>query len=218
MPSLKESLVCPTGLLVTSRLLEIWCERERERGKKSQVARYSASMWLLYELLFRQYATHCSFGASIYFYLFIGTCGDRTESDQNRQTTLDSQRSGRSEESFHWDRCGPMSQECERFFVQEACFYVLRLPHLPVCCSGSRWNGTDLGSGSVKNIKDWLLTWSLCIALSLFMWPSCSTFLPTAHSSMSRGVRSQCGLLPWLKTKRFSKRLQQRMGSRAPPG
>lgn len=26
-------------------------------------------------------------------------------------------------ESFHWDRCGPLSQECERFFVQEACFY-----------------------------------------------------------------------------------------------
>jgi folate receptor len=24
---------------------------------------------------------------------------------------------------FHWDRCGPLSQECERFFVQEACFY-----------------------------------------------------------------------------------------------
>lgn len=24
---------------------------------------------------------------------------------------------------FHWDRCGPLSQACERFFVQEACFY-----------------------------------------------------------------------------------------------
>ena len=24
---------------------------------------------------------------------------------------------------FEWDRCGPMSQSCERFFVQEACFY-----------------------------------------------------------------------------------------------
>jgi hypothetical protein len=24
---------------------------------------------------------------------------------------------------FHWDRCGPLSPECERFFVQEACFY-----------------------------------------------------------------------------------------------
>eukprot|EP00930_Biecheleria_cincta_P083418 TRINITY_DN7299_c0_g1_i1.p1 TRINITY_DN7299_c0_g1~~TRINITY_DN7299_c0_g1_i1.p1 ORF type:complete len:332 (-),score=57.04 TRINITY_DN7299_c0_g1_i1:178-1173(-) len=24
---------------------------------------------------------------------------------------------------YHWDRCGPISQECERFFVQEACFY-----------------------------------------------------------------------------------------------
>mmetsp|Transcript_28771 Transcript_28771/g.62761 ORF Transcript_28771/g.62761 Transcript_28771/m.62761 type:complete len:326 (-) Transcript_28771:276-1253(-) len=26
-------------------------------------------------------------------------------------------------EDYHWDRCGPLSQECERFFVQEACFY-----------------------------------------------------------------------------------------------
>lgn len=26
-------------------------------------------------------------------------------------------------EGYEWDRCGPMSQECERFFVQEACFY-----------------------------------------------------------------------------------------------
>jgi len=24
---------------------------------------------------------------------------------------------------FEWDRCGPMSQACERFFVQEVCFY-----------------------------------------------------------------------------------------------
>ena len=24
---------------------------------------------------------------------------------------------------YEWDRCGPMSQACERFFVQEACFY-----------------------------------------------------------------------------------------------
>ena len=24
---------------------------------------------------------------------------------------------------YHWDRCGPLSPQCERFFVQEACFY-----------------------------------------------------------------------------------------------
>jgi len=24
---------------------------------------------------------------------------------------------------FEWDRCGPLSQACERFFVEEACFY-----------------------------------------------------------------------------------------------
>ena len=23
----------------------------------------------------------------------------------------------------HWDRCGPLSPACERFFVMEACFY-----------------------------------------------------------------------------------------------
>lgn len=26
-------------------------------------------------------------------------------------------------EEYHWDRCGALSPECERFFVQEACFY-----------------------------------------------------------------------------------------------
>mmetsp|Transcript_18931 Transcript_18931/g.35175 ORF Transcript_18931/g.35175 Transcript_18931/m.35175 type:complete len:330 (+) Transcript_18931:166-1155(+) len=26
-------------------------------------------------------------------------------------------------EEYHWDRCGSLSPECERFFVQEACFY-----------------------------------------------------------------------------------------------
>jgi len=24
---------------------------------------------------------------------------------------------------YEWDRCGPMSQACERFFVEEACMY-----------------------------------------------------------------------------------------------
>lgn len=26
-------------------------------------------------------------------------------------------------EEYHWDRCGPMSQACEAYFVYEACFY-----------------------------------------------------------------------------------------------
>jgi len=26
-------------------------------------------------------------------------------------------------EGYRWDRCGPMSQACERFFVMEACLY-----------------------------------------------------------------------------------------------
>lgn len=26
-------------------------------------------------------------------------------------------------DEYRWDRCGPLSQACERFFVQEACFY-----------------------------------------------------------------------------------------------
>lgn len=25
--------------------------------------------------------------------------------------------------AYHWDRCGPLSRQCEAFFVQEACFY-----------------------------------------------------------------------------------------------
>ena len=24
---------------------------------------------------------------------------------------------------YHWDRCGPLSPQCERYFVEEACFY-----------------------------------------------------------------------------------------------
>ena len=26
-------------------------------------------------------------------------------------------------EGYEWDRCGPLSQACERFFVEEGCFY-----------------------------------------------------------------------------------------------
>ena len=26
-------------------------------------------------------------------------------------------------EGYHWDRCGPLSNACEQFFIQEACFY-----------------------------------------------------------------------------------------------
>jgi len=32
-------------------------------------------------------------------------------------------------EGYAWDRCGPMSQACERFFVQEACMYECS-PHI----------------------------------------------------------------------------------------
>eukprot|EP00729_Bicosta_minor_P003432 gene3432-3063_t len=26
-------------------------------------------------------------------------------------------------QKYHWDRCGPLSPQCERYFVEEACFY-----------------------------------------------------------------------------------------------
>jgi folate receptor len=36
--------------------------------------------------------------------------------------TADKLKKGYGKE-YHWDRCGTLSPECERFFVQEACFY-----------------------------------------------------------------------------------------------
>jgi folate receptor len=36
---------------------------------------------------------------------------------------------------YHWNRCGPISQACERFYVQEACFYEcdVNLGHYRKC-------------------------------------------------------------------------------------
>ena len=43
---------------------------------------------------------------------------------QETVASRDAIHGGYAEENlFRWDRCGPMSQECERFFVQEACLY-----------------------------------------------------------------------------------------------
>jgi folate receptor len=41
---------------------------------------------------------------------------------ESTTTTVDALRDGYGPE-YKWDRCGPMTQACERFFVQEACFY-----------------------------------------------------------------------------------------------
>jgi len=38
-------------------------------------------------------------------------------------TTRDELNAGYGKE-FHWDRCGPLSYECDRFFVHEQCFYM----------------------------------------------------------------------------------------------
>jgi len=43
-------------------------------------------------------------------------------------------------EGYEWDRCGPMSQACERFFVQEACFYECD----PNAGLYRKWNSTSL--------------------------------------------------------------------------
>lgn len=40
---------------------------------------------------------------------------------------------------YHWDRCGPLSPECERFFVQEACFYECD----PNAGLFRKWNATE---------------------------------------------------------------------------
>merc|ERR1711971_854883 len=42
-------------------------------------------------------------------------------------------------EEYHWDRCGPLSPECERFFVQEACFYECD----PNAGLFRKWNATE---------------------------------------------------------------------------
>ncbi|CAK0906316.1 unnamed protein product [Prorocentrum cordatum] len=42
-------------------------------------------------------------------------------------------------QEFHWDRCGPLSPECERFFVQEACFYECD----PNAGLFRKWNSTE---------------------------------------------------------------------------
>jgi len=40
---------------------------------------------------------------------------------------------------FHWDRCGTLSPECERFFVQESCFYECD----PNAGLFRKWNSTE---------------------------------------------------------------------------
>lgn len=83
-----------------------------------------------------------------------------------------------TQESFQWDRCGPLSQECERFFVQEACFYASWHPW-----SGARpWR------------KQHAEVWK-----SIRTSPGpISSKLTTAWLTCRPGMRSKCGLLPFL--------------------
>lgn len=51
-------------------------------------------------------------------------------------------------EKYRWDRCGPMSPACERFFVQEGCFYECD-PNIGIYrkfrteAAGGNFNATD---------------------------------------------------------------------------
>ncbi|KAJ1476237.1 folate receptor family-domain-containing protein [Baffinella frigidus] len=48
---------------------------------------------------------------------------------------------------FHWDRCGPLSQACERFFVKEACLYECEplTGHYRKYPDGPDYNGSSTG-------------------------------------------------------------------------
>jgi len=53
-------------------------------------------------------------------------------------------------EGYEWNRCGPMSQACERFFVQEACFYECE----PNAGLYKKWNSSFLNH---SGYNDWEL-------------------------------------------------------------
>jgi folate receptor len=63
-------------------------------------------------------------------------------------------------EGYEWDRCGKMSQECERFFVQEACLYECdaNAGLYRLCSDDDIANGVekDIGlSETAKCADDW---------------------------------------------------------------
>jgi len=56
---------------------------------------------------------------------------------------------------FHWDRCGTLSPACERFFVQEACFYECS-PHIGLYrkYGGSACDPSDTQCSTVYDPND----------------------------------------------------------------
>jgi len=54
-------------------------------------------------------------------------------------------------EGYEWDRCGPMSQACERFFVMEACFYECE----PSAGLFRKW---DEGQKDAEDYNEWQIT------------------------------------------------------------
>jgi len=58
-------------------------------------------------------------------------------------------------EEYHWDRCGTLSPACERFFVQEACFYECS-PHIGLYrkYGGSACDAADTQCSTVYNASD----------------------------------------------------------------
>jgi len=54
-------------------------------------------------------------------------------------------------EEYHWDRCGPLSPECERFFVQEACFYECD----PNAGLFRKWNATEYDGRCDKSAQQY---------------------------------------------------------------
>jgi len=54
-------------------------------------------------------------------------------------------------EGYEWDRCGPMSAACERFFVQEACFYECE-PNVSYFRKYNDTNHTDYNEWQLGNM------------------------------------------------------------------
>jgi len=67
----------------------------------------------------------------------------------NKETVVSaSQMNNAYGEGYEWDRCGPMSQACERFFVMEACFYECE----PAAGLYRKYNDTNK---TAENYNEW---------------------------------------------------------------
>lgn len=82
---------------------------------------------------------------------------------------------------YHWDRCGPMSQECERFFVQELCFYECDVN------AGLFRKHAPTGPTNVPGFNAWELEampirGDYCACLCLSHFPNCCAVLCCLHA------------------------------------